>query len=178
MKLAILLALCFSPVLGAGAVVALLTRDAPPAPPSTTMVFVEQASPPEWGATVAAPYFTGADDVGALSFCDGPLQGLPTLFNTTALGTDPVKVTLPSGGSCVAVKITNPSATATISWKTIVSGGTAPVAANMTADYAATGASPIPPGVTEFIQLQPGRDLYVVASAAATSCNATSFLFN
>jgi hypothetical protein len=110
----------------------------------------------------------------------GPLQGLPTLFNSSVLTTDPVKVTLPTTSSatvCIKVKITNPSTTATISWKTVVAGATAPLAANMTANYASTGASPILPGAVEIITLQPNRDLYVVASAAASSVNATSFLF-
>lgn len=113
---------------------------------------------------------------------DGPLQGLPTLFNSTGLGTTPAKVTLPTGstdpanGVCLRVRIFNPSSTATISWKPVVTGATAPTSGNMTADYASTGATPIPPGGSSTVSLQLGRDLYVVASGASTSVNVTSYL--
>ncbi len=111
----------------------------------------------------------------------GPLQGLPTFFNTTALTTTPVKVTIPAGPdgtpvACIRVKLVNGHATNAIAWKDVVLGATAPTSGNMTADFASTGASFIAAGGTEFITLQPNRDLYVVASGASTSVNATSFL--
>lgn len=114
----------------------------------------------------------------------GPLEGLPTLFNKTDLSTTAVKVTLPTlpaGGNDplpttnVKVKITNPSAAATIAWTLVKRGGGAPT---ITADYnATTGGSPIVPGGVEIFSIPADKDLYVVASAAATSINVTSFLF-
>jgi hypothetical protein len=116
----------------------------------------------------------------------GPLEALPTFFNTTTLGTTPVSVTLPTrpvmAGNTVTppsignirIKIVNPSAAATIAWTVVKAGAAAPT---ITADYAATGGSAIPPGGVEYFVIPTNRDLYVVASAAATSCNVTSFLY-
>ena len=116
----------------------------------------------------------------------GPLESLPTFFNTTTLGTTAVLVTLPAkpimAGNTVTppsignirIKIVNPSTTATIAWTVVEQGAAAPT---ITADYAATGGSAIPPGGVEYFVIPTNRDLYVVASAAATSCNVTSFLY-
>jgi hypothetical protein len=112
----------------------------------------------------------------------GPLEGLPTFTSSTALSTTPVKVTMPtlptglssSGNSAFRVKLVNGSAGATIAWSLVATGASAP---SITADYnATTGASAIPPLGSETFAIPTNVDLYVVASAAATSYSATAFL--
>jgi hypothetical protein len=141
-------------------------------------VFVALGSP----AQALPPVVAVAQNIAAQNAAErcglGSLQGLPTSFPSTTLGTTPVKVTLASTAAavCIKVMISNPSTTATIAWNTVVSGATAPTAGNMTADYAATGATPVFSGSQQIFAIQPGRDLYIVASAASTSVNATSFV--
>jgi hypothetical protein len=119
----------------------------------------------------------------------GPFETLPTFFNTTTLGTTPVKVTLPTppimaGNAAtpptignIRVKIVNPSTTATIAWSIVKLTNPATAAPSITADYAATGGSAIPPGGVEYFVIPAARELYVVASASSTSCHVTSFLY-
>lgn len=120
----------------------------------------------------------------------GPLPGLPTFWNKSDLTTAAVKVTLPTlpgtlaGGqppmpsSNVKVKIYNYSTTATIAWAlaTRAADGTSSAPA-MTADAGVTGVSPIGPLGVEIFTIPADKDLYVIASAAATSVHVTSFLF-
>ncbi len=111
----------------------------------------------------------------------GALEGLPVFDNDTAQGTTPAIVTIatpPTGqGGIVKVKITNPNATANLAWTIVNAGAAAPTAVTMTANFAATGASPVLAGSTEWFEIQTGRDLYIVASAAGSSFNVTSYLF-
>lgn len=105
----------------------------------------------------------------------GALQGLPTFFNSTAQSTTPVKATIVNASSSQAVraKICNGDESNVLAWSIVVEGASAPT---ITADYAATGASVIYAQHCEFIPLQGDRDLYVVASAASTEVNVTSFI--
>lgn len=106
----------------------------------------------------------------------GPLEGaeLVTPFNA-ALGTTAAAVALAGGTSprptYWKVKIYNASAGATIAWKTVTAGAGSSTA---TADFAATAGSHIAPGQTEFFSMSGTRDLFIVASAAGTSCSVTS----
>jgi len=108
----------------------------------------------------------------------GPLEGLPVFFNTTALSTTPVKATLatPAQGQGIGVrfKIVNGSANV-VAWTLVVRDAAAPT---ITADYAATGASPVLAGGVEIVAIPVNRDLYIVASAPASSVSVTSFLYN
>lgn len=111
----------------------------------------------------------------------GPLVGLPTFFNTAVLSTTATIVTLPTlpatntgGPGIIAVKIVNPNASALLAWTIIVTGGAVP---STTADFAATGGSTVLPGAVEHFAIPTGFDLYIVASAAASSAHVTSFLF-
>jgi hypothetical protein len=105
----------------------------------------------------------------------GALQGLPTFFNSTAQGTTPAKATIvnAAAGQAVRAKVCNGDASNVLAWSIVVKGATAPT---ITADFAATGASPIFAGICEFIPLQGDRDLYVVASGASTEVSVTSFI--
>jgi hypothetical protein len=111
----------------------------------------------------------------------GPLDGLPTHYSTTALSTTATKVTLPTvpagreQGSCIKVKLVNGHATNVVAWTLVRKDASAPT---ITADYnATTGASVVLPGTAEIFVIPADKDLYVVASAASTSVNASSFLF-
>jgi hypothetical protein len=107
----------------------------------------------------------------------GPIEGaeLVTPFNAT-LGTTGLIVALATNGTGAKpvywkIKIYNASAGATIAWKTVPTGTAAPT---MTADFTANAASHIAPGQTEFFAMDGTKDLYIVASAAGTSCSVTS----
>jgi hypothetical protein len=105
----------------------------------------------------------------------GTLQGLPTFFNSTTLSTTPVEATIvdAAAGQAVRVKICNGDAANVLAWSLVVEGAAAPT---ITADFAATGASPIFAGRCEFVPMQGDRDLYVVASGASTEVSVTSFI--
>jgi hypothetical protein len=109
-----------------------------------------------------------------------PLEGGGTVDGSAVLSTTPVKVTLPdvslNGGlnGFIKVKIVNPNAANILAWKTVGRGATAPT---FGATFAAAAGSHILPGQVEYLTLPNGVDLYLVASAAASSWSATSFLF-
>lgn len=96
---------------------------------------------------------------------------------SAVLGTTPVKVTLPNvtaglgtvGG--VKVKILNPNPTAILAWECAVRGAAAPT---FGATFAAGEGSHVLPGTTEYITIPSGCDLYIVASAAASSWSTTA----
>ena len=96
---------------------------------------------------------------------------------SAVLGSTPVKVTLPDvaaglgtvGG--VKVKILNPNPTAILAWECAVRGAAAPT---FGATFAPNEGSPILPGTTEYITIPSGCDLYLVASAAASSWSTTA----
>lgn len=106
-----------------------------------------------------------------------PIEGLPTFQNSSVLTTTPVLITQPANGSTLnrwrVVFITNYSPANNMAWSVVDRGAAAPT---ITADTAATGACPILPSSQVQIPLPPGVDLYVVASAAGTLFNATTFL--
>lgn len=124
-----------------------------------------------------------SDTIDRMAF--GPLESLSLMDASAALGITSILVTLPARpvgaapASGILVKLYNGSATATIAWRDVVraadGSSTNP---NITADYvAATCGSHIGPGQAEWFVLRPDRDLYVVASAAATSWSSTSRLY-
>ena len=116
----------------------------------------------------------------------GPLEGLPVFFSSAALGTTPVKVTLPiptSGAappSGVKIKIVNGHASQFVAWSLVRFGASAP---SITADFVnATGASIVAPMMPDYFSLYwgpanaaltPWFDLYVVASGASTPVSVT-----
>lgn len=115
----------------------------------------------------------------------GPLEGLPQFFSSAALGTTPVKVTLPSPTTLpvygVKIKIVNGHASNYLAWSLVKNGAAAP---STTADFVnATCGSIINPLSSETFSLvwgaAPGTpavpwfDLYVVGSAANTTVNVT-----
>ncbi len=95
------------------------------------------------------------------------------------LSTTPIKVTLPdvtlNGGlqGFIKVKIVNPNPTATLAWECTNRGATAPV---FGATFAAGEGSPVLAGQVEYITIPSTCDLYLVASAAASSWSASSQL--
>lgn len=95
------------------------------------------------------------------------------------LSTTPVKVALPdttaNGGlqGFIKVKIVNPNATATLAWECAARGATAPV---FGATFAAGEGSHVLAGQVEYITIPSTCDLYIVASAAASSWSASSQL--
>jgi hypothetical protein len=99
---------------------------------------------------------------------------------SAVLSTTATKVTLPdtslNGGlvGFIKVKLVNLSATATIGWKAVERGAAAPTIATTPA---AGMASPILPLTSEYITIPTVCDLYIVASAAATSWSSTAQLF-
>jgi len=104
------------------------------------------------------------------------LEGLP-LPTTLSIGTTATIIPLPRNGStgAVLVKLVNMSTSASIAW-TLVPIGAAPP--SITATGLTTDGSVMLPGDKEFFGLNTvGRDLYVVASAAATAVNITPFTF-
>jgi hypothetical protein len=98
---------------------------------------------------------------------------------SATLGTTAVEVTLPDvtagggGNGYIKVKLVNLSASATIGWKMVPRGAAAPT---ISTTPASGMASPILPNVTEYITIPTSCDLYVVASAAATSWSSTAQL--
>lgn len=96
---------------------------------------------------------------------------------SAVLGATPVKVTLPDvtaglgtvGG--VKVKIVNPNPTAILAWECVVRGAAAPT---FGATFAPNEGSHVLPGTTEYITIPSGCDLYIVASAAASSWSTTA----
>lgn len=96
---------------------------------------------------------------------------------SAVLGATPVKVTLPDvtaglgtvGG--VKVKIVNPNPTAILAWECVVRGAAAPT---FGATFAPKEGSHVLPGTTEYITIPSGCDLYIVASAAASSWSTTA----
>lgn len=105
----------------------------------------------------------------------GPLQGLPTYFNSTSQSTTPVEATIVNAEETqmVRAKICNGDAANTLAWSIVVEGAAAPT---ITAAFGATSASIIFAGRCEFVPLQGDRDLYVVASAANTEVSVTSYI--
>jgi hypothetical protein len=110
----------------------------------------------------------------------GPIQGIPTVFANTNLGTTPVKVTLPdwtavSGarGRATKVKIVNPNASNTLAWALVARGAAAPT---IVATYGATSGSHILPGSSEIFSIPTDKDLYIVADGASQSYSVTAYL--
>lgn len=99
---------------------------------------------------------------------------------SAVLSTTATKVALPdvtlNGGflGFIKVKIVNPNATAVIAWDCVTRGAAAPT---ITANFASpVTASHVLPGQTEYITIPSGCDLYIVASAAASSWSTTAQL--
>lgn len=100
-------------------------------------------------------------------------DGSAVLSTTATLVTMP-NITAGGGGSgYIKVKLVNLSASATIGWKLVTRGAAAPT---ISTTPAAGMASPITPGLTEYITIPTGCDLYIVASAAGTSWSSTAQL--
>lgn len=100
-------------------------------------------------------------------------DGSATLGLTATLVTMP-DITAGGGGSgYIKVKLVNLSSTATIGWKLVTRGAAAPTIATTPA---LGMASPILPGTTEYITIHTSDDLYIVASAVATSWSSTAQL--
>lgn len=120
----------------------------------------------------------------------GPFLTLPTFWSSSTLSTTPTKVTLPTpapfpGNSTtpptagnVRITIVNGHATNTIAWSIVDLTNPAQPAPSITADYVnATCAAIILPGASSTFVIPASRELYVVASAASTTVNVTSFLY-
>jgi hypothetical protein len=100
------------------------------------------------------------------------VDGTQTNDGSAVLGLTPVKVTLPdvslNGGLAgfIRAKVTNPNATAVLAWKAVPRGATAPT---FDATFAASAGSHVLPGANEYVIMQQGVDLYIVASAITSS---------
>jgi hypothetical protein len=98
---------------------------------------------------------------------------------SAVLGTTPLLVTMPDitagggGNGYIKVKIVNPNPTAVLAWKLVDRGAAAPV---FGATFAANEGSHVLAGQVEYITIPTGDDLYIVASAAASSWSTTAQL--
>ena len=98
---------------------------------------------------------------------------------SAALGLTATLVTMPDitagggGSGYIKVKLVNLSASAIIGWKLVKRGAAAPTPSTTPAPGMA---SPILPGLTEYITMPTGDDLYIVASAVATPWSSTAQL--
>ena len=97
---------------------------------------------------------------------------------STVLGTTPVKVTLatnPTGlVAYIACRIVNPNATAVLAFRVVPKGNTAPV---YDATFSPSGGGWVLPGQTVRVVIPATVDLYVVASAAASSWGVASDVY-
>lgn len=101
-----------------------------------------------------------------------------TTDGSAALGLTPVKVTLaanPTGlVTFIGLWIVNPNATAIIAYKIVPKGAAAPT---FDATFAATGGAHILPGRDRRIVVPVTSDVYVVASAVASSWSVSSDVY-
>lgn len=103
-------------------------------------------------------------------------EGLPTT-TTISLGSTPTLLVVPrtQSGGAVLIKLVNMSSTATVAYTLVPIGASAPA---ITATGLTTDGSVLLTVDKEFIGLDTsGRDIYVVASAAATALNITCFTY-
>lgn len=97
----------------------------------------------------------------------GPMGADPQAFNSSTLGTTPVKAVAAVATSTIRrCKVKNLSSSAFVAWTTVNTGGTTSITASGTGT--GTDGPILAPGEFEYVNLLPQKDLYVVASAAST----------
>lgn len=115
---------------------------------------------------------------GYLNAALGPLESVQTVVASATLGTTPTQIALPTDASGrrrrVRVRITNPNASNFIAWGLVEKGAAAP---SIVATFGAGAGVPVLPRDTYEFSLYDGKDLYVVADAAAMSVSVAMFLF-
>lgn len=104
----------------------------------------------------------------------GPLDGTPTITNSAALGTTPVKVLAAAAsptGKTRRCKLVLVSSTGNIGWKHLPTTATAPTAGTMTAAGAGAATDAIlilQEQKFEYLNVKDDRDLWVVGSTTLT----------